>query len=87
MSAPRFHVWTAKVVVLADELELRPGADFPMRQAVRLAVQGLQPVPAGAAPVSPVAIFSGWDSGWGGALTDSELEVVEADIARARGPR
>ena len=57
-------VWDCKVV-LPDDVELLDGADLPMREAVRGAVEQM----TGRLPSD---IFSGW----GGKLTETELEVI-----------
>ena len=57
-------VWECKVV-LPDDAELPDGADQPMREAVRGAVEKM----TGRLPTD---IFSGW----GGCLTAVELEIV-----------
>lgn len=67
-SAPplnRMHVWACKIGG-ERPLRLPPGADDPMRTAVERAFREI-------AGRDPLFVFSGW----GGALTEGELAVVE----------
>ncbi len=57
-------VWDCKVV-LPDDAVLPGGADFPMREAVRGAVEQMT-------GRQPFRIFSGW----GGKLTEIEKKVI-----------
>jgi len=60
----RMKVWECKLV-LSDEAELPDGADFPMRQALRIACEEMT-------GQLPIDIFSGW----AGSLTEIEKKVM-----------
>ncbi len=62
MSNEKIHVWTCKIVVVADDLPA--GFDFPPRMAAEKAIAELGSV-----------IMN--RSGWGGELDESDKEYLE----------
>ena len=62
MSDKKIHVWTCKIVVVADDIPA--GFDFPPRMAAESAIS----------EVGEVIINS---SGWGGELDESDRERLE----------
>jgi len=64
-----YKVWTCKIVVPADT-KLPNGFDAPPRWAAMQAVE--------ATGIPVLSCFSGW----GGKLSDSEREIVDADLRR-----
>lgn len=66
------NVWECKIG-FADDAALPPGADLPLRRAVRDAYVALT-------DTEPTFLFSGW----GAQLTFTEREIVR-DTMRARG--
>lgn len=68
--AKKYKVWTCKIVVAGDT-ELPNGFDAPPRSAAEMAVERHG--------IKVIANLSGW----GGSLTETELEIVE----RLKRPR
>jgi hypothetical protein len=60
----KFQVWSCKLVVAGD-IEMPEGFDFPIRRAVINAVEGHG--------IEVLACFSGW----AGTLTKTQTEIVE----------
>ena len=63
-SGKKYKIWTCKLVVPGD-VELPNGFDWPPRNGATEAVTG--------AGIEVVGCFSGW----GGSLTEGEIEVLE----------